>query len=146
MLTKGRDRTDPVGYKVSIVEFANGSPTEPSNSTVAAIDVVANQNNTVCPSGCFRPVGLAWDSSGRLFMSSDATGEIYAILRVDGNATSSAGSSSPSTLPSPSSSSRASGTSSSPAATSSKSSASGRSRLDTWAGVPIGLGLFAFLI
>ncbi len=40
---------------------------------------------TACPQGCFRPVGLAWDKEGRLFMSSDATGEIYVVTKEDGS-------------------------------------------------------------
>nr|POE47656.1 hypothetical protein CFP56_00987 [Quercus suber] len=93
------DRTDPAGYKLSVVEFANGEPVEASDSTTAARDIVSNVDNSVCPGGCFRPVGLAWDSQGRLFMSSDSTGEIYAILRSDGDQTSSAGSNATGTIP-----------------------------------------------
>lgn len=37
-----------------------------------------------CPDDCFRPVGLAWDSKGRLWFSSDSTGEIY-VLQHDGS-------------------------------------------------------------
>ena len=33
---------------------------------------------------CFRPVGVAFDAKGRLYMSSDSTGEIYVIEREDG--------------------------------------------------------------
>jgi hypothetical protein len=81
-----RNREDPIGYKVSFVQFdRNGSPTAPSNSTTAALDVVSNPDLTQCPDGCFRPAGLAWDSQGRLFFSSDATGEIYVITREDGS-------------------------------------------------------------
>ncbi|KAK1524269.1 uncharacterized protein CCOS01_09356 [Colletotrichum costaricense] len=36
-----------------------------------------------CPDHCFRPVGLAWDSQQRLFMTSDSTGEIYVLQRTD---------------------------------------------------------------
>ncbi|EMD00918.1 hypothetical protein BAUCODRAFT_118642 [Baudoinia panamericana UAMH 10762] len=114
------DRQPPVGYKLSVVEFANGQPTQPSNSTTAAVDIVSNANITNCPTGCFRPVGLAWDSQGRLFMSSDATGEIYVVLRANGNATSSAGSNATGTIPSASITS----TSSSASATTSHSVAS----------------------
>lgn len=82
----GRNREDPIGYKVSFIQFdGNGSPTAASNSTTAAIDVVSNADITQCPDGCFRPAGLAWDSQGRLFFSSDATGEIYVITREDGS-------------------------------------------------------------
>lgn len=33
-------------------------------------------DNTKCPSECLRPVGLAFDGKGRLFVSSDSTGEV----------------------------------------------------------------------
>jgi hypothetical protein len=81
-----RNRENPIGYKVSLVQFdSNGSPIAPSNSTTAAVDIVANQDLSACPGSCFRPVGLAWDSQGRLFMSSDSTGEIYVITKDDGS-------------------------------------------------------------
>ena len=31
---------------------------------------------------CFRPAGLAFDAKGRLFMSSDETGELWVITKV----------------------------------------------------------------
>lgn len=63
---------------------------EPSTSKDAAIDIMANHDVTKCyDDPCIRPVGLAWDSKGRLFVSSDETGEIWAILREDGESTSS---------------------------------------------------------
>jgi hypothetical protein len=81
-----RNREDPIGYKVSFIQFdGNGSPIAASNSTTAAFDVVSNPDLTRCPDSCFRPAGLAWDSQGRLFFSSDATGEIYVITREDGS-------------------------------------------------------------
>ncbi|KAK5738728.1 hypothetical protein LTR17_005861 [Elasticomyces elasticus] len=116
------DRTDPAGYKVSVVEFANGDAVEPTNSTTAAVDIVSNADNSACPEGCFRPVGLAWDQQGRLFMSSDATGEIYVITRADGNETSSAGSNATGTIPTQSASGSGSGTTSSGSASASSSS------------------------
>lgn len=83
------------GYKLSIVKFANGEPVEPSTSKTAVIDIVSNHDISQCyePNKCFRPVGLAWDSKGRLFMSSDETGEIYAISRADGKSINTGGSS-----------------------------------------------------
>lgn len=81
-----RNREDPIGYKVSFIRFdGNGSPTASSNSTIAAVDIVSNPNLSECPDNCFRPAGMAWDSQGRLFFSSDATGEIYVITREDGS-------------------------------------------------------------
>lgn len=44
-------------------------------------DVLANADNSACPDHCFRPVGIAFDDQGRLFMSSDASGEIYVIVK-----------------------------------------------------------------
>lgn len=52
----------------------------------AATPILSNQDLSKCPDGCFRPVGLAWDSEGRLWFSSDSTGELF-VLRQD-NATS----------------------------------------------------------
>ena len=83
-LTSNRNKDDPDGYLLYAVSFANGSPTEPSNSTTAVVPILSNADNRKCPNGCFRPVGLAWDSKGRLFMSSDRTGEIYVIGKDDG--------------------------------------------------------------
>lgn len=80
-LTWSRDRTDPSGYKVSLISFANGEPVAPANSNTSYIDIFANANNTVCPGNCFRPVGLAFDSQGRMFVSSDASGEIYVVTK-----------------------------------------------------------------
>ncbi|KAF2002884.1 soluble quino protein glucose dehydrogenase [Amniculicola lignicola CBS 123094] len=78
------NRDVPIGYKLSVVAFENGSPTAPANSNTAAIDIMTNPDVSRCPDECFRPVGLAWDSQGRLFMSSDSTGEIYVITRDQG--------------------------------------------------------------
>ena len=89
-----------VGYKLSVIEFANGEPVEPRTSKTAAIDILSNEDVASCADeNCFRPVGLAWDSEGRLFMSSDTTGEIYVVMRADGSATSSAGSNATGTVP-----------------------------------------------
>ena len=80
------NREAPIGYKVSFIQFdGNGSPTAPADSTTAAVDIISNSDLSKCPDGCFRPAGMAWDSQGRLFFSSDATGEIYVITREDGS-------------------------------------------------------------
>lgn len=93
-LTYGRDRTDPSGYKVSLISFGNGQPVAPANSTTSYTDIFANSNNTACPSNCFRPVGLAFDSQGRMFVSSDASGEIYIVVKDEtANGTAGSGSS-----------------------------------------------------
>jgi hypothetical protein len=61
------------------VDFKNGQPVANPDSKTAAIPVMENSNTRSCPNSCFRPVGLAFDSKGRLFMSSDSSGEIYVI-------------------------------------------------------------------
>ncbi|KAL6705283.1 hypothetical protein ACN47E_007093 [Coniothyrium glycines] len=71
----------PDGFRLSRVAFnpQTGQPVEPVTSTNAALDIMWNPNNANCPNRCFRPVGLAWDTKGRLFMTSDNTNEIWVI-------------------------------------------------------------------
>lgn len=106
------DRTDPVGYKLSVVSFgADGEPTEPSTSTTAATDIVTNADNSQCPDNCFRPAGLAIDGQGRIFMSSDASGEIYLVTRdAASNGTTGASGTSSSASPSGTASASSAGT------------------------------------
>lgn len=81
-----RNRENPIGYKVSFIQFdGNGSPSAEADDATAVIDIVSNEDLSQCASNCFRPAGLAWDSQGRLFFSSDTTGEIYVITREDGS-------------------------------------------------------------
>ena len=75
------DRTEPIGYKVAMVPFANGTPVAKPDNNTAAIDVFTNVDNKTCPDNCFRPAGLVFDNQGRLFVSSDASGEIYVVVR-----------------------------------------------------------------
>ena len=76
------DRSNPVGYKVSMLPFQSGEPVAKPDNNTAIIDIFGNADNSVCPSKCFRPVGMAFDGKGRLFVSSDATGEIYVVEKV----------------------------------------------------------------
>lgn len=76
------DRSMPSGYKLSVIQFDNGgSPVAPPNANNSYKDVFANMDNSKCPDHCFRPTGLTVDPQGRIFMSSDATGEIYLIMK-----------------------------------------------------------------
>ena len=94
IITLFRDRTEPSGYKVSLIGFANGEPVAPANSNTSYTDIFANDDNSACPGNCFRPVGLAFDSQGRMFVSSDASGEIYVVVRDEtANSTTGSGSS-----------------------------------------------------
>ena len=81
ILTPCRDRTDPSGYKVSTLKFVDGEPMAPADSNTSYTDIFANTNNSVCPGNCFRPVGMAFDGQGRMFVSSDASGEIYVVVK-----------------------------------------------------------------
>ncbi|KAF5537660.1 Soluble quino glucose sorbosone dehydrogenase [Fusarium mexicanum] len=70
------------GYRLSKVDFANGEPVPESDDPKAEVPLMWNMDNTKCPSGCFRPAGLAFDKSGRLFLTSDSTGELYVLTGV----------------------------------------------------------------
>ncbi|CAK7243490.1 MAG: hypothetical protein STHCBS139747_005015 [Sporothrix thermara] len=71
------------GYAVGSIAFDNstGLPTAASSSTSFLTSILANSDISKCPDDCFRPVGLAWDAAGRLYVSSDTTGEIYVLSR-----------------------------------------------------------------
>ncbi|KAG9644591.1 soluble quino protein glucose dehydrogenase, partial [Aureobasidium melanogenum] len=101
---------DPVGYKLSVVSFTDsGEPVDAITSKTAAVDIFGNANNSVCPNDCFRPVAMALDSRGRIFLSSDATGEIYLVTRDESAAgTPTASASSSTSSPSSASSSKTS--------------------------------------
>lgn len=73
---------DPVGYKLCLVNFTDaGEPVDQRTSKTAAVDIFGNEDDSVCPGDCFRPVAMALDAQGRIFLSSDATGEIYLVTR-----------------------------------------------------------------
>lgn len=95
MLTSPRiiavDSKDPVGYRISTVDFKNGMPSAAKDSTNAATDIIKNPDLANCPGRCFRPVGLAWDSKGRLWFSSDSTGEIFVLEQNGGKGGKNAG-------------------------------------------------------
>ena len=79
-----------------MLPFENGEPVAKPDNNSAITDIFGNADNSVCPDSCFRPVGMAFDGEGRLFVSSDATGEIYVVERdsTSPGATSTASSSS----------------------------------------------------
>ncbi|PNP85295.1 hypothetical protein FNYG_01354 [Fusarium nygamai] len=82
------NRDPPVGYKVSYVDFQDGQPASSSRSTNATTSIIYNKDLSKCPDDCFRPVGLAWDSKGRLWFSSDKTGEIFVLSHEGGSGSS----------------------------------------------------------
>ncbi|KAH8819380.1 cellobiose dehydrogenase-like protein [Xylogone sp. PMI_703] len=81
------DRSPATGYKVVKVPFsraADGSyaPTAPSNSNSGYTDIFWNSDVTRCSTTyCFRPVGIVFNSRGRMFVTSDsaAEGELFML-------------------------------------------------------------------
>ncbi|KAI1129007.1 soluble quino protein glucose dehydrogenase [Nemania abortiva] len=79
------DRQPPTGYKVVAVPFAQGSdgsyaPTAASWSIRGSIDVFYPQDEAQCSSSvCARPVGLIFDALGRLYVTSDTSGEVFLL-------------------------------------------------------------------
>ncbi|RYP03100.1 hypothetical protein DL764_005383 [Monosporascus ibericus] len=73
------NRSPPDGYRLGMIEFSNGQPVADVSDRNAVTYIMQNRNDSQCPRNCFRPTGLAFDSKGRLFMTSDATGELFVI-------------------------------------------------------------------
>ncbi|KAF4990128.1 hypothetical protein FGRMN_8656 [Fusarium graminum] len=73
--------------------FENGQPAASSRSKKAITPIISNKDISKCPDECFRPVGLAWDPKGRLWFTSDKTGEIFVLNQTStsDNGTSSGG-------------------------------------------------------
>ena len=76
------NRQPPAGYKLSAIAFAEGEPVEPSTSSTSLIDILTNVNTANCPSRCFRPVDVIVDKQGRLFVSSDTSGEVFMLQKT----------------------------------------------------------------
>jgi len=74
-----RNRNPPDGYRVMRFDLKDGEPVAAVTSKTAQIPVMENQNTRSCPNSCFRPVGLSFDKKGRLYVSSDTSGEIHVI-------------------------------------------------------------------
>ncbi|PMD35890.1 iron reductase domain protein [Hyaloscypha variabilis F] len=79
------NRVPTTGFKLVVVPFTKGTdgayrPVAPANSASGYTDVMSNPDVTKCTgdgpsfsSGCFRPAGLLFDSSDRLYMTSDVS-------------------------------------------------------------------------
>ncbi|KAJ2906431.1 hypothetical protein MKZ38_001791 [Zalerion maritima] len=74
----------PDGYRIGKIAFGEDEMPVASaeESDGAAEWIMANQNVNSCPNSCFRPVRLALDRKGRLFMSSDQSNEVYVFVYV----------------------------------------------------------------
>ncbi|RDB18470.1 hypothetical protein Hypma_000295 [Hypsizygus marmoreus] len=71
------DRTPPTGYGVVHVPFPLGT----ANSVAPYSFLVQATELKTCPGSCIRPVGLAFGKDGRLYVSSDSSGELFVIER-----------------------------------------------------------------
>jgi hypothetical protein len=69
-----------------LFDTTTGEPVLPANSGEVISDIrpIFNLDLSKCPENCFRPVGMAWDSNGRLWFASDSTGEIYVLYKLPG--------------------------------------------------------------
>ncbi|KAI8626559.1 soluble quino protein glucose dehydrogenase [Xylariaceae sp. FL1651] len=82
------DRQPPTGYKVVAVPFAQDpggsyAPTAASWSRRGTIDVFYPPYETQCSSStCIRPVGLVFDALGRLYVTSDTSGEVFLLSQA----------------------------------------------------------------
>lgn len=76
------NRQPPTGYGVVRVPWGSGvsSPEAAVNDKKGYEFVIQASDLNSCPSACIRPVGLDFDSFGRLFVSSDATGEVCRLF------------------------------------------------------------------
>lgn len=79
------NRDEAVGYNLGMVRFdaGSGEPTEGRESREGVVEVLGNGEVKGCPEGCFRPVGVAVDGEGRVFMTSDSTGEVFVVRRKE---------------------------------------------------------------
>ena len=74
------NRNVPIGYKLSKVPFgANREPVASATEKNNYEDIIWNRDTSKCNVKCFRPVGVAVGSGGRVYVTSDATGEIFVL-------------------------------------------------------------------
>lgn len=79
------NRNPPVGFKVIKVPFDQGDagfgPAAVGNATEVWEDVLWNESVDKCSTtSCFRPVGMAVDGRGRIYVSSDSPAEGEMVL------------------------------------------------------------------
>jgi len=76
------NRTIPTGYKLSKIPFnkASGQPVAKATDKQNYEDVFWNRDTMKCKRGeCFRPVGVAIDGKGRVWIGSDTTKEVMVL-------------------------------------------------------------------
>lgn len=83
-----RNKDTPDGYQLFAIAWDDkGEPVHPPTSETAAVAILQNKDVKVCNllnKGCIHPTGLAFSPTGKLYMASDISGEIYVVSRKDG--------------------------------------------------------------
>ncbi|KAI0348128.1 hypothetical protein BDW22DRAFT_1350278 [Trametopsis cervina] len=77
------NRVPPTGYGVVRVPFANSRPIASRFSNSGYSFLVQATNLNTCPGTCIRPVGLVFSSDGRLFVTSDSSGELFVVSSAE---------------------------------------------------------------
>lgn len=78
-----RNRQPPNGYRLSRVSFANRMPIKDAHAGDTEEMLMWNADNSDCRNNCFRPAGIALDKKNRVFMTSDATGELFLVTGAE---------------------------------------------------------------
>lgn len=60
-------------------------PSAAGDSRDSTTDILSTPDLGNCPDDCFRPVGMTWDSEGRLWFASDSTGEVFVMQKSKGS-------------------------------------------------------------
>ncbi|KAF8147473.1 hypothetical protein B0H34DRAFT_739271 [Crassisporium funariophilum] len=74
------DRSPPTGY--GVVRPVPIETHDPLGDALGYSFMIQAANLTTCPGSCIRPVGLAFGNDGRLYVSSDSSGELFVIERI----------------------------------------------------------------
>ncbi|KAF9470836.1 soluble quino protein glucose dehydrogenase [Pholiota conissans] len=72
------NRSPPTGY--GVVQFPY--PPHQTSNTLGYTFLIQATNLSTCPGTCIRPVGLAFGNDGRLYVSSDSSGELFVIEKA----------------------------------------------------------------
>jgi glucose/arabinose dehydrogenase len=81
------NRSPPQGYKLISIPFKSTSsgyaPVAALNNAKGFTDVFYSPSENTCSSTrCARPVGLVFDAQGRIYMTSDASGELFLLSQA----------------------------------------------------------------
>lgn len=76
------NRDPPTGYGIVRIPWSGNEPSAKADAKDGYSFILQASDLAACPNGCFRPVGLAFDSRGRLFGTSDTTGELFVIHKA----------------------------------------------------------------